>query len=89
MVMRKLVKRLRGVATPQFKIYTDTIETMQETVQGIAVVKAFTLEDAHAASSSTRRSARYEHEAFKQARLANRSGPLMDIARRHRGRLRA
>ena len=42
--MRKLVKRLRGVATLQFKIYTDTIETMQETVQGIAVVKAFTLE---------------------------------------------
>jgi ATP-binding cassette, subfamily B, bacterial MsbA len=77
LVMRKLVKRLRGVATLQFKIYTETIETMQETVQGIAVVKAFTLEP-HMQDKLGATVARYEHEAFKQARLANRSGPLME-----------
>ncbi len=64
-VMRKLVKRLRGVATLQFKIYTDTIETMQETVQGIAVVKAFTLEP-HMQEKLGATVARYEHEAFNR-----------------------
>jgi ATP-binding cassette subfamily B protein len=76
-VMRKLVRRLRSVATTQFKIYTETIETMQETVQGITVVKAFTLEP-HLRDKLGATIARYEHEAFKQARLANRSGPLME-----------
>ena len=86
--MRKLVKRLRGVATLQFKIYTDTIETMQETVQGIAVVKAFTLEP-HLKEKLGDTVARYEHEAFKQARLANRSGPRDGVARWHRDCARA
>jgi len=77
LVMRKLVKRLRGVATLQFKIYTDTIEIMQETVQGIGVVKAFTLEP-YLKDKLGDTIARYQHEAFKQARLANRTGPLME-----------
>ena len=63
--MRKLIKRLRNVATQQYNLYAEIIEAMQETVQGIAVVKAKTLDA-------------YQHEAFKQARVANRSGPLMD-----------
>jgi subfamily B ATP-binding cassette protein MsbA len=77
LVMRKLVRRLRSVANTQFEIYKQTIETMQETVQGIAVVKAFTLER-HMRSQLDDTVARFEHEAFKQARVANRSTPLME-----------
>jgi ATP-binding cassette subfamily B protein len=77
LAMRKLVRRLRTVANTQFEIYTRTIEQMQETVQGIAVVKAFTLEN-HLRGEFDATVARSQHEAFKQARLANRSGPLME-----------
>ncbi|MGZ6010135.1 MAG: ABC transporter ATP-binding protein, partial [Rhizomicrobium sp.] len=65
------------VANTQFQIYTQTIEKMQETVQGIAVVKAFTLEK-HLQGQFDENIARYQHEAFKQARVANRSTPLME-----------
>ncbi|MGZ5803109.1 MAG: ABC transporter ATP-binding protein [Xanthobacteraceae bacterium] len=77
LAMRKLVRRLRAVANTQFQIYTQTIEKMQETVQGIAVVKAFTLEK-HLQGQFDENIARYQHEAFKQARVANRSTPLME-----------
>jgi ATP-binding cassette subfamily B protein len=75
--MRKLIKRLRNVATQQYNLYAEIIEAMQETVQGIAVVKAFTLEN-HLRARLDKTLDDYQHEAFKQARIANRSGPLMD-----------
>ncbi len=76
-VMRKLIRRMRNVATVQFKHYTQIIETMQETVQGIATVKAFTLEP-HMRERLERTVASAQHEAFKQARVANRASPLME-----------
>jgi ATP-binding cassette subfamily B protein len=76
-VLRKLIKRLRSVATHQFQIYTQSIEAMQETVQGVVIVKAFTLER-YMRERLERIISSFQHEAFKQARLANRSGPLMD-----------
>ena len=76
-VLRKLIRRLRSVATTQFQIYTRTIEAMQESVQGMTLVKAFTLEKYMRARFENIISA-FQGEAFKQARLANRSGPLMD-----------
>ena len=76
-VMRKLIKRLRHVATQQYKHYAEIIEAMQETVQGIPVVKAFTLEH-HLQARLDRTLNAFQSEAFKQARVANRSGPLMD-----------
>jgi len=75
--MRKLIKRLRNVATQQYLHYAEIVEAMQETVQGIPVVKAFTLEN-HLNARLERILAAYQGEAFKQARVANRSGPLMD-----------
>jgi ATP-binding cassette subfamily B protein len=75
--MRKLIKRLRNVATLQYQIFAEIVESMQETVQGIPVVKAFTLED-HLGKRLDNTLDAYRHEAFKQARIANRSGPLMD-----------
>ena len=43
--LRKLVRRMRDIARMQFTGGTRIIETMQETLQGIRIVKAFTLED--------------------------------------------
>jgi ATP-binding cassette subfamily B protein len=77
LVVRKLVKRIRNVAKAQFTGGTRLFETLQETIQGIRIVKAFTLED--------RLRTRYydnvavvEHESNKMARISNRSSPLME-----------
>ena len=43
-VLRKLVKRIKGLAHNQFTGTADIMETMQESLQGIRTVKAFTLE---------------------------------------------
>ena len=44
-VLRKLVRRVRAIMKAQFTGGTRIIETLQETLQGMRVVKAFTLED--------------------------------------------
>src|ERR1700716_2869125 len=46
LVLRKLVKRIKGLAHNQFTGTADILETMQESLQGIRTVKAFTLEQA-------------------------------------------
>ena len=43
-VLRKLVRRIKGLAHNQFTGTADIMETMQESLQGIRTVKAFTLE---------------------------------------------
>ena len=45
LVLRKIVYRVRTVARSQFTGSTRTMETLQEMLQGIRIVKAFTLED--------------------------------------------
>ena len=45
LVLRKLIRRIYSIARNQFFGGTRILETMQETVQGIRTVKAFTLED--------------------------------------------
>ena len=44
-VLRKMIRRIYAIARNQFTGGTRILETMQETVQGIRIVKAFTLED--------------------------------------------
>ena len=44
-VLRKMIRRIYSIARNQFYGGTRILETMQETVQGIRIVKAFTLED--------------------------------------------
>ena len=44
LVLRKLVKRIKSLAHTQFTGTADIMETMQESLQGIRTVKAFTLE---------------------------------------------
>src|ERR1700761_2526415 len=77
LVLRKLVKRIKGLAHSQFTGTADIMETMQESLQGIRTVKAFTLEqtmrdriDASIVS--------VERNANKMARVSNRSSPLME-----------
>ena len=53
------------------------METLQETLQGIRIVKAFTLEDTMR-ERFDRNVAAVEHEANKMARVSNRSSPLME-----------
>jgi subfamily B ATP-binding cassette protein MsbA len=78
LILRKLVKRIKGLAYNQFTGTADILETMQESLQGIRTVKAFTLEE-----TMQRRIdeniAVVERNANKMARVANRSNPLMEM----------
>src|SRR5712672_1895449 len=77
LVLRKLVKRIKGLAYNQFVGTADILETMQESLQGIRTVKAFTLEQAMRERIDQHISA-VENNANKMARVSNRSSPLME-----------
>jgi ATP-binding cassette subfamily B protein len=76
-VLRKLIRRIYSIARSQFQGGTRIIETLQETLQGIRIVKAFTLEDIMR-ERFARNVAAVEHEANKMARVSNRASPLME-----------
>jgi ATP-binding cassette, subfamily B, bacterial MsbA len=75
--LRKLVRRVRNIAQMQFTGGTRIIETMQEALQGLRMVKAFSLE-----SEMRRRFSEsvvaVEGQSNKMARVSNRAGPLME-----------
>lgn len=77
-IIRKLVKRIREIATRQFGSSTLILEAMQEALQGIRTVKAFSLE-----SEMQRRMdssiATVEQMSNKMAQVINRSSPLMEM----------
>jgi subfamily B ATP-binding cassette protein MsbA len=77
LVLRKLVKRIKGLAHNQFTGTAEIMETMQESLQGIRTVKAFTLEQTMRERIDTSISA-VERNANKMARVSNRSSPLME-----------
>jgi subfamily B ATP-binding cassette protein MsbA len=77
LILRTMIRRIKTIAHHQFTGSTRVLETLQESVQGIRILKAFTLEDdmrrrfdAHVAE--------LEKESNKWARVAHRSGPLME-----------
>jgi ATP-binding cassette subfamily B protein len=76
-VLRKLVRRIYSIARSQFHGGTRIMETLQETLQGIRIVKAFTLEDIMR-ERFDRNVAAVEYEANKMARVSNRASPLME-----------
>ena len=76
-LLRKLVRRIYSIARSQFQGGTRIIETLQETLQGIRIVKAFTLEEIMR-ERFNRNVAAVEHEANKMARVSNRASPLME-----------
>ncbi len=77
LVLRKLVKRIKGLAHSQFSGTADIMETMQESLQGIRTVKAFTLEQTMRDRIDTSIAA-VERDSNKMARISNRASPLME-----------
>jgi len=77
LVLRKMIRRIYSIARTQFHGGTRILETLQETLQGIRIVKAFTLEDIMR-ERFDRNVAAVEHEANKMARVSNRASPLME-----------
>jgi ATP-binding cassette subfamily B protein len=77
LVLRKLVKRIKGLAHNQFTGTADILETMQESLQGIRTVKAFTLEQTMRERIDASIAA-VEKNANKMARVSNRASPLME-----------
>jgi ATP-binding cassette subfamily B protein len=77
LVLRKMIRRIYGIARNQFTGGTRILETLQETLNGIRVVKAYTLEDVMRARLEGN-VAELEHESKKWARVAHRASPLME-----------
>jgi ABC-type multidrug transport system fused ATPase/permease subunit len=77
LVLRKLVKRIKGLAHNQFTGTAEILETMQESLQGIRTVKAFTLEQTMRERIDASIAA-VEGNANKMARVSNRASPLME-----------
>ena len=77
LVLRKMIRRIYAIARTQFHGGTRILETLQETLQGSRIVKAFTLEDTMR-ERFDRNVAAVEHEANKMARVSNRASPLME-----------
>src|SRR5712672_59992 len=78
LMLRKLVKRIKGLAYNQFTGTADILETMQESLQGIRTVKAFTLEETMQRRIDAN-IATVERHSNKMARVSNRSNPLMEM----------
>ena len=78
LVLRKLIRRVRSIALNQFTGGTRITETLQETLQGIRIVKAFNFEPQMQARFDAN-VAEVEREANKMARVANRASPLMEM----------
>src|SRR5207237_1640193 len=76
-VVKKLTRRIRTVARSQWTGGTRTLETLQEMLQGVRIVKAFTLEPAMR-SRFDANVADVERESNKMARVGQRVNPLME-----------
>lgn len=76
--VRKIVRRVKSLAANQFLSAATIMEAVQESLQGIRTVKAFTLEGTMQARVD-RSVAEVEAHANKMAVVSNRSGPLMEM----------
>jgi len=77
MGLRKLISRINSIARSQFTGGAQIMETLQETVQGIRIVKAFTLEERMRAKFDASVGT-LERDSVKMARVSNRASPLME-----------
>jgi ATP-binding cassette, subfamily B, bacterial MsbA len=75
--VRKLIRRVKSIATLQFAKGAHILQVMQDTAQGFRVVKAFNLEDAMRQRIAQDIDS-VEQAANKMARVSNRSSPLME-----------
>src|SRR5215472_10145308 len=77
LTVRKLIKRVRAITLTQFGGGADILKTMQETIQGFKIIKAFNLETVVRAQVFDSIAA-VERASNKLARFSNRSTPLME-----------
>jgi ABC-type multidrug transport system fused ATPase/permease subunit len=77
LLVRKLMKRVRAITRAQYGGGADILKTMQETVQGFKIIKAFNLEESVRAQVYESVAA-VERASNKLARVSNRSTPLME-----------
>lgn len=75
--VRKLGNRARKVMMTEFHGFAAILESLQETAQGIRVVKSFTLEP-FMRERQTRAIQSFESAANKLSRVQSRSSPLME-----------
>lgn len=76
--IRKIVRRVKSLAASQFLSTGTILEAVQESLQGIRTVKAFTLEESMKARVD-QSITQVEAHANKMAVVSNRSGPLMEM----------
>jgi ATP-binding cassette subfamily B protein len=76
-ILRKMIRRIYAIARNQFTGGARILETLQETVQGIRIVKAYTLEGMMR-EKLVANVAALEQESNKWARVAHRASPLME-----------
>jgi subfamily B ATP-binding cassette protein MsbA len=77
LILRKMIRRIKMIAHDQFTGSARVLETLQERLQGMRIIKAFTLEEDMRARFDAR-VGDLENESNKWARVAYRSGPLME-----------
>ena len=77
LVLRKLIRRIHSVVRNRYTGGAQMLEAMQEAIQGIRIVKAFTLEEAML-QRLDRTVDVVEHESNLMARVTNRTTPLME-----------
>jgi len=75
--VRRLGNRARRVIMTEFQGFAAILESLQETAQGIRVVKAFTLEP-YMRERQIKAIASFETAANKLSRVQSRSSPLME-----------
>ncbi len=75
--VRDLLRRIRRTAVAQFESGAGLLETIQEALQGMRIVKSFGLEDelSRRLKAGTEQALRAGNEF---ARLSNRAGPMME-----------
>jgi ATP-binding cassette, subfamily B, bacterial MsbA len=77
LVLRQLLRRVRAVAFSRWTAGAKIMETLQETLQGIRIVKSFTLEDMMQ-SRFDANVASVERDSNKLARVGQRTAPLTE-----------
>ncbi len=75
--VRKIGVRVRGIMATEFQGAMQMMESLQETVQGIRIVKAFTLEDFMRAKQEKAISG-FQAASNKLARVSSRTSPIME-----------
>jgi len=76
-MLRQMIRRVYKIARDQFKGGARILETLQETLQGIRTVKAFSFEDAMRQRIDAD-IGELEKESNKWARVAHRASPMME-----------